>query len=83
MLDAGRNVKLASITVSSATPGFTASITSGSSPNGPFVTDSGSQTVNGTTTFSLQGETARYYVVWITDLGPNASVEINEVRARS
>jgi hypothetical protein len=83
VLDAGRRVKLASITVSSATPGFTASITSGSSPNGPFVTDSSSQTVSGTTTFSLKGETARYYVVWITALGSNRSVEINEVRARS
>jgi eukaryotic-like serine/threonine-protein kinase len=83
VLDAGRRVKLASVVVSSATPGFTAAITSGSSPNGPFVTDSGSQTVTGTTTFSLQGATARYYVVWITNLGPNSSVEINEVRARS
>jgi eukaryotic-like serine/threonine-protein kinase len=83
VLDAGRNVKLSSVTVSSATPGFTASITSGHSRNGPFVTDSSSQTVGGTTTFSLKGETARYYVVWITDLGPNSSVEINEVRARS
>jgi len=83
VLDAGRRVKLASVTVSSATPGFTASITAGSSPNGPFVTDSGSRTVSGTTTFSLQGQTARYYVVWITALGSNQSVEINEVRARS
>ena len=56
------------------TPGFTASITSGSSPNGPFVTDSASKTVNGTTTFSLNGRPARYYVVWITHLGSNASV---------
>jgi eukaryotic-like serine/threonine-protein kinase len=83
VLDAGRSVKLASVTMSSATPDFTASITSGQSPNGPFVTDSGSRVVNGTTTFSLQGRTARYYVVWITNLGSNSSVEINEVRARS
>jgi serine/threonine protein kinase len=83
VLDAGRNVKVASVTVASATPNFTASITSGHSPSGPFVTDSSSKTVNGTTTFSLHGETARYYVVWITNLGPNSSVEINEVRARS
>ena len=71
------------MTVSSATPGFTASITSGNSPSGPFVTDSASQTVSGTTTFALHGERARYYVVWITNLGPNSSVDINEVRARS
>jgi predicted Ser/Thr protein kinase len=83
VLDARRSVALARVTVTSATPGFTASITAGSSPQGPFVTDSAPRTVNGTATFSLQGRRARYYVVWITNLGPNASVEINEVKARS
>jgi serine/threonine protein kinase len=83
VLDAGRNVTLSSVTVTSETPGFTASITSGGSRSGPFVTDSTSQTVDGTTTFALHGETARYYVVWITSLGSNRSVDINEVRARS
>ncbi len=83
VFDAGRNVTLSSVTVTSETPGFTASITSGGSRSGPFVTDSISQTVDGTTTFALHGETARYYVVWITSLGSNRSVDINEVRARS
>ncbi len=83
VLDARRTVALARVTVTSATPGFTASITAGSSPQGPFVTDSAPRTVNGTATFALQGRRARYYVVWITNLGPNSSVEINEVKARS
>jgi hypothetical protein len=74
---------LSQMTVQSATPGFTASITAGSSPSGPFVGNSASKVVRGTTTFPLHGRKARYYVVWITDLGGNASVEINEVRARS
>jgi eukaryotic-like serine/threonine-protein kinase len=83
VLDAGRTVALSQVTVTSATPGFTASITAGSSPRGPFVTDSPSKTVSGAATFALQGRRARYFVVWITDLGGNASVEINEVKARS
>ena len=34
------------------------------------------------TTFALTGATARYYVVWITNLGAHASVDVNEVKAR-
>jgi serine/threonine-protein kinase len=82
VLDAGRPVALSQLTVTSATPNFTASITAGASPSGPFVGDSASKVVHGTTTFQLHGRKARYYVVWITNLGGNVSVEINEVRAR-
>ncbi len=82
VLDAGRTVVLKSLTVSSDTPGFTASITAGSSPGGPFAADSSSQTVGSRTTFSLSGHSARYYVVWITDLGSYSSVHVNEVKAR-
>jgi hypothetical protein len=83
VLDAGRAAKAATVTVRTDTPGFTASILAGNSPSGPFATDSGSQTVNGTAQFTLRGRTARYYVVWITNLGSNVSVHVNEVRARS
>jgi hypothetical protein len=82
VLDAGGAVKAKSVTVRSDTPGFTASILAGSSPSGPFATDSGSETVNGSATFTLRDRTARYYVVWVTNLGPNVSVHVNEVRAR-
>jgi hypothetical protein len=37
--------------------------------------------VNGTTTFPIHGR-GRYFVVWITDLGDNDSVDVNEVKAR-
>jgi serine/threonine protein kinase len=83
VLDAGRTTKVARITVTSATPGFTARIESGSSPSGPFTPVSGSKTVNASTTFALSGATARYYVVWITSLGSHQSVDVNEVKARS
>jgi eukaryotic-like serine/threonine-protein kinase len=83
VLDAGTPVKLAHVTVATPTPGFTAEIQSGDSAIGPFVTDSSSQTVNGTTTFTLDGKTARYYVVWITQLPPQRYAQISEVTAKS
>jgi serine/threonine-protein kinase len=69
------------LTVVSDTPGFRAQIQAGSSENGPFDPASGLQTVAGTTTFSLR-RSGRYLVIWITDLGGNSSVHINEVTVR-
>jgi eukaryotic-like serine/threonine-protein kinase len=83
VLDAGNSVKLAHVTVTTPTPGFTAEIQSGDSSGGPFTTDSSSHTVEGTTTFSLDGNTARYYVVWITQLPPQPVAQISEVTAKS
>jgi eukaryotic-like serine/threonine-protein kinase len=83
VLDAGGPVKLAQVTVTTPTPGFTAEIQSGDSKDGPFTTDSSSQTVDGTTTFTLDGNTAQYYVVWITQLPPQGSAQISEVTAKS
>ena len=83
ILDAGSSVKLASITVTTPTPGFTAEIQVGDSQNGPFSVDSSSQSVASPTTFDLQGKTGQYYVVWITELPPGGSAEISEVTAKS
>jgi predicted Ser/Thr protein kinase len=81
VVDAGRAVKLASLTVNTPTPGFTAQIQAGSSPHGPFTDDSGPQTVSSSTTFELHGATAQYYVVWITRLPPGGKAEISEIKA--
>jgi eukaryotic-like serine/threonine-protein kinase len=81
VLDAGRSTGLKSVTVTSDTPGFTAMILGGSAESGPFTSDSASRVVSSPTRFTLQGHTARYYVVWITDLGGNDAVHVNEVRA--
>jgi eukaryotic-like serine/threonine-protein kinase len=62
------------------TPGFRAEIQAGSTEDGPFDPVSGGKAVGGTTTFDLSGS-GRYLVIWITDLGGNDSVHINEVRA--
>jgi serine/threonine-protein kinase len=82
VLDAGSSVKLAQLTVKTPTPGFIAEIQSGNSSTGGFTADSSSQRVDGTTTFSLNGQTARYYVVWITQLPPGLRAEISEVTAK-
>ena len=83
VLDAGSAKKVSKVTVQSDTPGFTAEIESGSSPSGPFSPVSGSSTGGSRTDFTVSGQAARYYVVWITDLGGNDAVHVNQVNARS
>ena len=79
VVNAGRSVKLGSLTVQTPTPGFTAQIQSGSAPNGPFAADSTPQTVSSSTTFHLNCATAQYYVVWITQLPPGGKAAISEI----
>jgi len=83
VLDAGKARKLSQVMVTTDTGGYTAEIEAGSSAGGPFTPVSSSQVVNGTAIFKLHGSAARYYVVWITDLGSNSSVHVNEVTAKS
>jgi len=83
VLSAAPSVALKQMTVSTDTPGFTAQIRVGNSPTGPFTQDSSPKTVTGSAVFPLSGTTGTYYEVWITDLGPNSSVHVNEVKARS
>jgi serine/threonine protein kinase len=83
VLDAGAAKKLASLTVASDTPGFVAVIKAGDSRAGGFRAVSSSGTVGTRAKFSLDVDPARYYLLWITDLGPNAAVHVNEVTARS
>jgi serine/threonine-protein kinase len=82
VLDAGTAKKLTQMTVSSDTAGFRALIQGGSSSSGPFAPVSDAQTVGDRTVFSLRGGRLRYYVVWITNLGPNSSVHVTEVTAK-
>jgi len=82
VVDAGRAVKLRTLTVHTPTPGFTAQVKAGPSARGPFTADSSMQTVGSSTTFHLNGATARYYVVWITRLPGGGKAEISEVSSR-
>jgi eukaryotic-like serine/threonine-protein kinase len=82
VVDAGRSVKLRTLTVQTPTPGFVAQIQAGNSARGPFADDSSAQTVSSSTTFTLSGRTAQYYVVWISRLPGGGKAEISEVTAR-
>jgi serine/threonine-protein kinase len=81
VLDAGRSVTVHEVTVTTDTPGFTAEIQAGDSATGPFHSVSASQTVSGQTTFDLSDAQARFLVVWITNLGSQASAHVNSVSA--
>jgi eukaryotic-like serine/threonine-protein kinase len=85
VLDAGRSVKLSRLTVTTPTfgSGFTARVEVGSSQDGPFAIDSSTTTVGAKTTFTLQGKSGRYWVVWLTLLGPDRTARISEVTAKS
>ena len=81
VVDAGDARSLSQIAVTTDTPGFTAEIKAGDSAEGPFETVAAGKAVGATTTWDLDGSEARFYVVWITDLGDEAQVHINEVKA--
>ncbi|MGH2976977.1 MAG: protein kinase domain-containing protein, partial [Gaiellaceae bacterium] len=82
VLDAGRTVTLSRITVDTLTPGLVARIEVGSSPDS-FAIDSSSRQVGTRTTFTLHGKSGRYYMVWLSRLGPQRTAHITEVTARS
>ena len=82
LLDAASRASPARLVVTTDTPGFKAEIRAGADGDGPFEPVSSNQTVRGDTTFSVETEGARYFLVWITELQPGTEVaaHINEVR---
>ena len=70
VLDAGKTVSLRRITVVTSTPGFEAEIKAGSTPHSFPDVVSGSQTVGKRAHFDLTSGAHRYYLLWITRLGP-------------
>jgi eukaryotic-like serine/threonine-protein kinase len=82
VLDVGKSTRLARLTVTTETPGFSAEIRSGGSRGGPFDQPvSENREVGNRTTFQIRGPAARYFVVWITSL--DGAARINEVAARA
>ena len=71
--------KPSQIALTTDTPGFTAEILAGESPQGPFERVADGKTVGATATWELADTDAGYLVVWITELDRVAHV--NEVKA--
>lgn len=88
VLDAGRARRLTSLTVVSDTPGYSAEVKAGDSPEGGFAVVSGEQTVGRRTTFRVESVSPhRYYLLWITGgllpvAGGRYGADVNEVTAR-
>jgi serine/threonine-protein kinase len=85
VVDAGRAAELSQVVVvTEDTPGFRAEIRSGESAQGPFDTRiSPSRPVNGRTVFRIDAAATRFFVVWITELGPEGVAHVAEVTART
>jgi len=82
-LDAGSVRRLKTITLRTDTPGFTAEILATNSLSTTHAAvDSRAQPVGGRTVFTLSGAKARYYIIWITNLGHGLWADVNEVTAR-
>jgi eukaryotic-like serine/threonine-protein kinase len=83
VLDAGARIALSRLVVVTDAPGAAVTILAGSRRTGPFEDVSDSQELSRRTTFELdaRGEERRYYLLWITDPGPERAAHVNEVRA--
>jgi tRNA A-37 threonylcarbamoyl transferase component Bud32 len=82
VLDAKSAVQLHQFGISTGTPGFVAVIRAGDSPTSFPDTVSSSQTVSGTATFTIVGKPHRYYLLWITRLGPSYdTARVNDIKA--
>jgi serine/threonine-protein kinase len=81
VLDAGSSRDPARVQVRTDTPGFTAQIVAGDSATGPFVSVADPKTTGTMTAWEIEGDSARYYVVWITEL--DGVAHVNEVTASS
>jgi serine/threonine protein kinase len=85
VLDAGKTVQLHHLGFATSTPGFVAEIQAGDSEGGPFpdvVGDSQTVPATGRITYSIHGSPHRYYLIWITRLGPSyQKATVNAVSA--
>ena len=81
VLDAGDTVEPSTMTVTTDTPGFTAEIQAGDSPEGPWETVSQSRTIQNRHRYTLEDAEARYFLLWITEID-SGSKHVNEVTAR-
>jgi serine/threonine-protein kinase len=82
VLDAGGSVTVSRLGFSTDTPGFRAQIKAGDSATGPFKAVSPVKTVGSRAEFSLSGAKGRYYLIWISQLGPGyRAAHVNEADA--
>jgi eukaryotic-like serine/threonine-protein kinase len=87
VVDAGADRALSSLTVTTDLPGWTAEIRAGDSTTSFPQSVGESRTAGARTTWELEGEPARYYLIWITAMASDSDgkdrAHVNEVTARA
>ena len=83
VLDIGRRARVERVLVDSPTPGSTAEIQLGDSPQGPFRAVTPARPLTARTSFAVPRRTGRYVVVWITGMPQDSAAEVSEVRVRA
>ncbi|HET8813150.1 MAG TPA: hypothetical protein VFM67_11180 [Gaiella sp.] len=83
VLDMGRRARVERVLVDSPTPGSTAEIQLGDSPQGPFRAVTPARPLTSRTLFAVPRRTGRYVVVWITGMPQDSAAEVSEVRVRA
>jgi serine/threonine protein kinase len=83
VLDAGRIVRVARLTIASDTANFSAQVRVSDAPTGGFRPDSRWRQVGPQTTFALEGKRGRYYLVWVRLPRTGGVAHVNEVTATS
>jgi hypothetical protein len=83
VLAASKPSKPAALILTTDTPGFTAVVKAGASQGGPFpdVISKPLAVVHRTTFRLTETSAAKYFLIWIKDLGGHTNVLINEVKA--
>ncbi len=83
VLDMGRRARVEGVLVSSPTPGSTAEIRLGESPQGPFRVVSAKRPLTLRTSFPVSRQAGRYVVVWVVGMPDDSAAEVAEVRVRA
>ena len=81
VVDAGRPVKASRVVVTTETPGYTAQVRVGTSPEGPFAAVSETKVTTPRTTFALKPRGGRYLMLWITSMPEAGEAAVNEITA--
>jgi hypothetical protein len=83
VLDMGRRARVERVLVDSPTPGSSAEIQLGDSPQGPFRAVTPVRPLTTRTSFAVPRRTGRYVVVWVVGMPQDSAAEVAEVRVRA
>jgi hypothetical protein len=83
VLDIGRKARVERVLVDSPSPGSSAQIELGDSPQGPFRVVSSRRPLTARTSFPVSKQAGRYVLVWVVAMPDDSATEIAEVRVRA